>query len=147
MNVCFTRAKKKLIIIGSRTTLSSISLMQDFFEIIDENSWGYKLPSDALAGGKMQSSTDKSTTAVVTKSAQKRERSSSLQPVIYSNPAPSPSDASHSKPTFAKKQKTVPDIRGSSARSQDRNKILVKANTTKGILAGRSILRDIVNSQ
>ncbi|KAK4057444.1 DNA replication endonuclease-helicase Dna2 [Microbotryomycetes sp. JL221] len=39
INVCLTRAKTKLILIGSRTTLSSLKLLDKFFKLVDEKSW------------------------------------------------------------------------------------------------------------
>jgi hypothetical protein len=47
LNVAFTRAKKKLIIIGSRWTLSSNHLLADFFKLIDEKAWMLQLPKNA----------------------------------------------------------------------------------------------------
>jgi len=47
INVAFTRAKRKLIIIGSRTTLSYNHLLSAFFSIIDEKGWHIPLPKDA----------------------------------------------------------------------------------------------------
>ncbi|KAJ3168668.1 Tripartite DNA replication factor [Geranomyces variabilis] len=39
INVAFTRAKKKLIIIGSRQTLNNTGVFPEFFKIIDEKKW------------------------------------------------------------------------------------------------------------
>ncbi|KAJ3176332.1 Tripartite DNA replication factor [Geranomyces variabilis] len=39
INVAFTRAKKKLIIIGSRQTLNHTGVFPEFFKIIDEKKW------------------------------------------------------------------------------------------------------------
>lgn len=47
LNVTFTRAKSKLIIIGSRRTLDSSIVLKAFLEVIDENGWAYKLPQFA----------------------------------------------------------------------------------------------------
>ncbi len=43
INVSFTRARSKLIIIGSRHTLQSDRLLSDFFALMDEKGWVYKL--------------------------------------------------------------------------------------------------------
>ena len=46
VNVAFTRAKKKLIVIGSRATLSTSFLFREFFELADENEWVLQLPPE-----------------------------------------------------------------------------------------------------
>lgn len=49
LNVCFTRAKKKLIIFGSKSTLSAIPLLSQFFELVESRGWLYSLQPDALS--------------------------------------------------------------------------------------------------
>jgi DNA replication ATP-dependent helicase Dna2 len=47
LNVSFTRARSKLVIFGSRKTLSSSPLLGDFFELMERQSWIYQLPPGA----------------------------------------------------------------------------------------------------
>lgn len=47
MNVAFTRARSKLIIIGSRTTLMGTPLLASFFDLMQERDWILQLPPDA----------------------------------------------------------------------------------------------------
>ncbi|KAG6911010.1 hypothetical protein DXG01_005425 [Tephrocybe rancida] len=47
MNVSFTRARSKLIIIGSRKTLQEAALLSEFFELMDTRGWILQLPADA----------------------------------------------------------------------------------------------------
>ncbi|KAH7884747.1 Dna2-domain-containing protein [Phlebopus sp. FC_14] len=47
INVSITRAKSKLIIIGSRKTLCGIELLKQFFELMDEQGWVLRLPYGA----------------------------------------------------------------------------------------------------
>ncbi|KAJ6508771.1 DNA replication factor Dna2-domain-containing protein [Mycena sanguinolenta] len=47
MNVSFTRARSKLIIFGSRRTLQSAPLLQDFFELVESRGWILELPPGA----------------------------------------------------------------------------------------------------
>lgn len=42
-NVSFTRAKKKLVIFGSRTTLQRDRLLAEFFDLMVEKGWVYRL--------------------------------------------------------------------------------------------------------
>lgn len=47
LNVSFTRARSKLIVIGSRKTLQGNELLGKFFKIIDEKKWALNLERDA----------------------------------------------------------------------------------------------------
>ncbi len=44
INVSFTRAKKKLVIFGSRSTLEKDRLLADFLDLMQGKDWIYKLP-------------------------------------------------------------------------------------------------------
>lgn len=50
VNVAVTRAKRKLLLLGSRRTLSHNMLFQDLFVLLDRNSWLYTLPGNAWRG-------------------------------------------------------------------------------------------------
>ncbi|KAI0746475.1 Dna2-domain-containing protein [Daedaleopsis nitida] len=47
MNVAFTRARSKLIIIGSRKTLRKAPMLGEFFELMDTRGWILALPPNA----------------------------------------------------------------------------------------------------
>ncbi|KAJ7863097.1 DNA replication factor Dna2-domain-containing protein [Mycena olivaceomarginata] len=47
MNVSFTRARSKLIIFGSRRTLQTAPLLQEFFELVESRGWILQLPPGA----------------------------------------------------------------------------------------------------
>lgn len=47
INVAFTRARSKLLILGSRSTLQSNELLADFVRLMERNKWVYDLPADA----------------------------------------------------------------------------------------------------
>jgi DNA replication ATP-dependent helicase Dna2 len=44
LNVCFTRAKSKLLLIGSRATLEASPVLASFFELCDERGWIMPVP-------------------------------------------------------------------------------------------------------
>lgn len=46
VNVAMTRAKSKIIIIGSRKTIGSLPEIKDFVDLLQERHWIYELPSD-----------------------------------------------------------------------------------------------------
>lgn len=47
MNVAFTRARSKLVIFGSRSTLSRTPLLESFFQLMEGEGWIVRLPKDA----------------------------------------------------------------------------------------------------
>lgn len=47
INVAFTRARSKLVIFGSRTTLEMLPLLAEFFELMDARDWVMTLPAGA----------------------------------------------------------------------------------------------------
>ena len=47
MNVAFTRARSKLVIFGSRSTLARTPLLESFFQLMEGEGWILQLPSDA----------------------------------------------------------------------------------------------------
>ncbi|MCJ1304407.1 Tripartite DNA replication factor [Hypocenomyce scalaris] len=50
VNVAFTRARTKLLVLGSRETLVGNDLLKDFLELMDQRGWRYDLPKGALEG-------------------------------------------------------------------------------------------------
>ena len=50
VNVAFTRARTKLLVLGSRETLVGNELLKDFLELMDQRGWRYDLPKGALEG-------------------------------------------------------------------------------------------------
>lgn len=45
LNVTFTRAMSKLIVVGSRKTLETEPTLQEFFKLIDLKKWNFNLPT------------------------------------------------------------------------------------------------------
>lgn len=50
VNVACTRAKSKLLIVGSETALSNIKVMKEFIELIKNNGWMFDFESEELEG-------------------------------------------------------------------------------------------------
>lgn len=48
LNVTFTRAKSKFLIVGSRRTLESASALNEFVKLLDSRNWIYNLPTQCL---------------------------------------------------------------------------------------------------
>jgi DNA replication ATP-dependent helicase Dna2 len=49
INVALTRAKSKMIIIGSQNTLANDQLLNAFLHLVHRNGWAYDLPCDAMS--------------------------------------------------------------------------------------------------
>lgn len=47
INVSFTRARSKLVIVGSRKTLKTTPLLEEFFQLMESQNWILPLPRDA----------------------------------------------------------------------------------------------------
>jgi len=58
INVAFTRARSKLIILGSKSTMSSNDLLKEFVGLMERNAWVYELPSDAHLFHHVEMTTD-----------------------------------------------------------------------------------------
>ena len=50
VNVALTRAKCKLVLVGSPATLASVPLFAELLELVREKGWLIQLPANALAG-------------------------------------------------------------------------------------------------
>lgn len=48
INVAFTRARTKLLVLGSRSTLASDELLRGFFDLMDRQGWVFDLPKGAM---------------------------------------------------------------------------------------------------
>jgi DNA replication ATP-dependent helicase Dna2 len=47
LNVAITRARVKLIIVGSKSTLSTVKVFEGLFALLEANNWILTLPKDA----------------------------------------------------------------------------------------------------
>ncbi|KAI9790110.1 MAG: Tripartite DNA replication factor [Candelina submexicana] len=50
VNVAFTRARTKLLVLGSRETIMGDELLRRFVELVDSRGWAYELPKGASEG-------------------------------------------------------------------------------------------------
>lgn len=50
VNVALTRAKQKLILLGSKKTLKNNMLFHEMLVLLEKKSWVYDLPNDAWQG-------------------------------------------------------------------------------------------------
>lgn len=50
VNVALTRARTKLLVLGSRSTLIGNELLNDFIKLMEEKEWWYEMPVGACEG-------------------------------------------------------------------------------------------------
>jgi DNA replication ATP-dependent helicase Dna2 len=136
VNVALTRARSKLIILGSEKTLSSNELLRDMVALCREKNWVLDLQPDAVDSHAFDEG--------VTQTGKTPSRSlysSTKQPKKVS-PTPSPS----------KKRKALGEVGGNTRSPNKRSpghgrkvpgKVVMAGK--RGVLAGRSVLRDIYN--
>ncbi|ESK91611.1 dna replication helicase dna2 [Moniliophthora roreri MCA 2997] len=69
MNVSFTRARSKLIIIGSRKTLAGAELLNEFFKLMEDKGWILQLPprADVVHSGSFPSGNKRSAEGITEK--------------------------------------------------------------------------------
>ncbi|KAH0402072.1 hypothetical protein KCU89_g3521, partial [Aureobasidium melanogenum] len=54
LNVAFTRARSKMVVLGSKETLTSNELLEKFLKLVESNGWIYNLPKLAERGHNFQ---------------------------------------------------------------------------------------------
>ncbi|KAL9008172.1 MAG: hypothetical protein Q9173_006674 [Seirophora scorigena] len=124
VNVALTRARTKLLILGSRSTLAGNELLERFVKLMDGNGWTYNLPSGAMEGHVFDDGVTPSLTARFGSHESKAE-------VKREQPA---------------KPKRIPAFFDKTPGGKE-NKPPAKAGTitAKALLGSRPVLRDIVN--
>ena len=49
LNVAYTRAKKKLLIVGSRNSMSQLEQLQNLLKILEQKNWIYRFDTKILS--------------------------------------------------------------------------------------------------
>ncbi|TFK23313.1 Dna2-domain-containing protein [Coprinopsis marcescibilis] len=120
MNVSFTRARSKLVIFGSRSTLRQEVLLSQFFELMEGKGWCYELPRDAHL---MHGSVDGKD------AGEAEDRQDQEFAAVEEEQGP------------VKKGKAVLFKRGSNVADEG------KVKKVNGLLKGRPILQDLVRNE
>ena len=150
VNVAFTRARTKLLVLGSRGTLGSNGLLRDFLELVDRKGWRYDLPPGAVDGHVWdEGAGTQGTPASLPKSSASLKtspRKSQTSPSKMKNSPKASLDsrsAASSSPEKARRKMGS----GSVTATAGKGRIPGKVQTLDGktILDRRPVLRDIVN--
>ncbi|SCU99427.1 LAFA_0G23992g1_1 [Lachancea sp. 'fantastica'] len=86
VNVAMTRAKAKLLIVGSKRTISSVDTIRGFMELLETRGWIYTLPADCLqcynlprkTGSKRSTSQQKKTSLAILRATQSLHKTNPL---------------------------------------------------------------------
>lgn len=131
VNVALTRARTKLLILGSKSTMKGNELLEKFVKFMDARGWVYNLPNGAMEGHLFDDGATPLTAKVGShdeaKSARKRQEAREIV-------KPKRIDG------FFEKVKGKGKENGNRAAAARSGKV-----TEKALLAKRPVLRDIVN--
>ncbi|KAL8830469.1 MAG: hypothetical protein Q9170_005722 [Blastenia crenularia] len=125
VNVALTRARTKLLILGSRSTLMGNELLEQFVKLMDEKKWIYNLPPGAMEGHLFDDGSTPSLTAKFSSHEIKTEKMEVKREPL--------------------KRKRIDSFFEKDEGKE--NKMPKKAGklTEKALLGSRPVLRDIVN--
>ena len=149
VNVAFTRARSKLMILGSRRTLCGNDLLRQFVELVEERGWRYDLPKDAAEShgtlGINSSLTQMSPRKGRTPKSSPKKGSPSKKSPLEATPRRCGSQALYASQGSGKKSKNF-----GKAPLADAKRISKQPNKAgkvgkDSILGNRPVLRDIVN--
>ncbi|RVD84299.1 uncharacterized protein DFL_006058 [Arthrobotrys flagrans] len=135
INVAFTRAKTKLLIIGSKSTLKSNELLRKFVEMMEERDWVYDLPVEAHLEHNIPMMQPRQSPAKSLSMEQRRrmaEERENKRPVNVQKQQRSLLDM------LGKKGSGVVKLGGGGGPS--------RGTSGRGLVASRGVLRDIVNN-
>ncbi|KAL8929886.1 MAG: hypothetical protein Q9208_001030 [Pyrenodesmia sp. 3 TL-2023] len=130
VNVALTRARTKLLILGSKSTLKGNGLLERFVELMDGRGWIYDLPRGAMEGHVFDDGTTQSLTA----------RFSSHEVVKTEK-----SKAEVRVKEEAGKPKRIDGFFDSTRGKENKAPAKAGKKTEKALLGSRPVLRDIVN--
>ncbi|KAF8634708.1 hypothetical protein AX15_000763 [Amanita polypyramis BW_CC] len=139
MNVSFTRARRKLVIFGSRSTLQAVQLLDDFFQLMEGNGWILHLPpgADGIHRHSFVTSNDCVMDVDHAVPTMPRALNKRLAEVDEDEDlSKGKENAWHTKSRARKKLKTI----GNSV-------VASSGKSLTGILKGRPILQDLVNEE
>ena len=125
VNVALTRARTKLLILGSRSTLSGNDFLEEFVKLMGSKGWIYDLPKGALEGHIFDDGatpfTARSSNHEMTKPIKVESKKSTM------------------------KRKRIDPFFHQGQQDENRRPVKVGKMTERALLGSRPVLRDIVN--
>ncbi|KAI4170460.1 MAG: hypothetical protein LQ343_004963 [Gyalolechia ehrenbergii] len=127
VNVALTRARTKLLILGSKSTLKGNELLDRFIRLMDEKGWIYNLPPGAMEGHVFEDGATPSLTARFSSHETKAEKAEVKREPL--------------------KRKRINPFSDNKRSKDKENKVPMKTGkvSEKVLLGSRPVLRDIVN--
>ncbi|KAF3079521.1 Tripartite DNA replication factor [Orbilia oligospora] len=136
INVAFTRAKTKLLIIGSKSTLKTNELLKKFVEMMEKREWVYDLPAGAHLGHHIPIAQPTQSSGSPMKGLSKEQRKRVME------------EGENKRPVNVQRQRSLVDMLGKKGSG------VVKlggggpgrGTMGRGLVASRGVLRDILNN-
>ncbi|KAL8814428.1 MAG: hypothetical protein Q9223_006345 [Gallowayella weberi] len=125
VNVALTRARTKLLILGSKSTLKGNVLLEQFVKLMDSKGWTYDLPKGAMEGHVF----DDGATPFTAKSSI-HETTTTVKTTLKKSPA---------------KRKRIDSFFDRGGQDENRRPAKVGKVTQRALLGSKPVLRDIVN--
>lgn len=129
VNVALTRARTKLLLLGSKSTLKGNGLLDRFVELMDGRGWIYDLPRGAMEGHVFDDGATQSLTARF--SSHEAVKGDKLKEVSVKEEA--------------KRPKRIDGFFGNTRGKENKAPAKAGKKTEKALLGSRPVLRDIVN--
>lgn len=150
VNVALTRARSKLIILGSEKTLSSNELLRDMVALCREKDWVLDLQSDMVESHAFDETVTQTSKTPVRPHSSSRVLDTAASPSLTPSPLKKRKALDDLTTTPSKVNTRSPKKRigsKSASRSPEAKKVPGKVFTAgkRGILDGRPILKDIYN--
>ncbi|KAL9086381.1 MAG: hypothetical protein Q9165_007167 [Trypethelium subeluteriae] len=149
VNVAFTRARSKLVILGSRRTLCGNELLGKFVQLVEEKGWRYDLPKGTVeAHGELRvnsSETQKSPSKESPKRMGPKKETTPRRSPLQAVSADCSSQRFCASPSLLKMKSPDKAILGEVKNRKFKQPTKVGKINKDSIVGSRPVLRDIVN--
>ncbi|KAL8691540.1 MAG: hypothetical protein Q9224_004155, partial [Gallowayella concinna] len=126
VNVALTRARTKLLILGSKCTLKGNILLEQFVKLMDSKGWTYDLPKGAMEGHVF----DDGATPFTAKTDSHEAATTTVKTKLKKSPA---------------KRKPINSFFSKGSRDENTKPTKTGKVTQRALLGSRPVLRDIIN--
>ena len=143
MNVSFTRARCKLVIFGSRSTLQPVQLLDDFFQLMEGNGWILQLPPRAEIAHRDAFAAEHNSSMDVDQEAPSQSAKNDASQLAFHKPIKRLADDVEEEVELRGKENA---LLGEN-RARKKMKTGGMNRSVAGILKGRPILQDLINEE
>ncbi|KAL9081285.1 MAG: hypothetical protein Q9157_000140 [Trypethelium eluteriae] len=149
VNVAFTRARSKLLILGSRRTLCGNELLRQFVQLVEERGWRYDLPKGAVeAHGELRMTSSETQKSQSKGSPKRKDLKQEIMPKrspLQTMSANCSSQGFGASPSSQKVRSPDKAALGGEKNRRFKQPAKVGKISKSSIVGSRPVLRDIVN--